>query len=166
MISLLAALVEDRRLAVWTAGALAIVAGSAAPWVHVASPLTPLTELGLETDGKITVVCGAAALGLCIAFVRLRGRDLAVGALVAAGAAGALSLVYLLRVRAASSRVLARLLEVDGAAVSTEFAARPGLGVWVVLAGAAAVAAVTLALLAGRNRPSAGRETASKAEKR
>lgn len=146
MIRFLAALVEDRRLAVWIAGSLAIIAGSVAPWVHVASPLSPLTELGLEADGKITVLCGAAALGLGAAYVRLRAKDLAVAALLAAGVAAALSIVYVGRVNDASSRVLARLLEVESGAVRSDFAARPGLGVWIVAAGAAVTVVATLVL--------------------
>ncbi|HEX9696061.1 MAG TPA: hypothetical protein VGB64_07095 [Actinomycetota bacterium] len=160
MIRFLAALVEDRRLALWSAGALAIVAGSAAPWVHVASPLRPLTELGLDAGGKITILCGAVALALVVAYVHLRARDLAAGAAIAAAIAATLAGVYLLRVRDASSRVLARMLEVDGEAVRSEFAARAGLGGWVVLAGAAAVIVAAAALLA--RRPAAAGEPDSR----
>lgn len=146
MIRFLAALIEDRRLAVWAAGAIAIVAGSVAPWVHVASPLRPLTELGLDADGKITILCGVAALGLAAAFTRLRGRDLAAGAAICAAASGALSIWYLIRVRQASSRVLARMLDVDSQIVRPDFSARAGIGVWVVAAASVLVLAASAAV--------------------
>lgn len=160
MIAFLAALVEDRRLALWTAGAIAIVAGSVAPWVHVASPLRPLTELGLDADGKITVLCGAAALGLVAAYVRLRGRDLAAGAAICAAVSGALSIVYLVRVKQASSRVLARMLDVDAGIVRPDFGARAGIGVWVVAAASIVVLATSAIVFVRSQTAEPAREAA------
>lgn len=148
MIGFLAALVEDRRLAVWTAGALAVVAGAVAPWVRIASPLRPLVESGLDADGKLTLLAGAAALALCAAYARLRHRDLAVGAIACAAATLGLALVYASNVRTAAARVVARVLDVDPDAVGATFAPSAEIGLWATLAGAVAVliAAATVAL--------------------
>ncbi|MGH2829125.1 MAG: hypothetical protein ACRDJM_01445, partial [Actinomycetota bacterium] len=130
MIRFLAALIEDRRLAVATAGALAIIAGSAAPWAHVASPLRALTELGLDANGKITILCGALALGLVAAYARLRQRDLAVSATALSVVAAALATVYLIDLRRASGRVVQRVLEAGVTSRDVDFAARAGAGLW------------------------------------
>lgn len=158
MIAFLAALIEDRRLALWATGAIAIVAGSVAPWVHVASPLRPLTELGLDADGKVTVLCGVASLGLVAAYARLRGRDLAAGAAICAAVSGSLSILYVVRVKQASSRVLARMLDVDAGIVRPDFGARAGLGVWVVAAASVAVLVATAAVVVRSHPAQSGSE--------
>jgi hypothetical protein len=148
----LVALVEDRRLAAATLGALAIVGGSAAPWSHV--PLGPVefTELGLEADGKVTIVLGALALVLLGAYAFLRQRDLAGGAALAALVVAGLAAAYEVNVRRASGRVGARIAAVDPGAVTSQFAARTGVGLWICLAGATLLAGAALSIVAGRGR--------------
>lgn len=145
MTAFLAALIEDRRLALAAAGALAIVGGAAAPWAHIGSPLRPLTELGLDSNGKITILCGAIALGLVVAYTRLRQRDLAVSATVLALIAAGLAVSYALDVREASARVVRRVLE-SGSGADIAFGAKTGAGIWVTIGGAAAVCFACLAL--------------------
>lgn len=151
MIGFFVSLVEDRRLAIATAGALAIVAGSAAPWAHVPQgTLGTLTELGLDADGKVTLLLGLLAVGLIGAHAFLRHRDLLVGAAAAAAGSMAYAIVYALDVRRASAAVTARLLQTSPGAVNVRFEATTGIGVWTVIAGAAVLIAAATALWQGR----------------
>lgn len=149
--NLLLAFLEDRRLGVAAMGALAIVTGSILPWIHVPQPLIgPATGYGYQDEGKITILLGVAALGLLLALARLRARDLAVGAVLAGLAAAGLAISYVLRPEEAAARVIARTLSggsapLDPSAV-VPFPSRIGVGVWVVVAGAA-VLVVSCAIL-------------------
>ncbi len=146
MIAFLAALIEDRRLLAATTGALAIIGGAFAPWAHIASPLRPITELGLDADGKITILCGTLALGLVAAYIRLRQRDLIAGAGLLALIALGYVVAYEIGLRRASARVLARILEVAPGSIEGSFGVRTGAGVWVSAAGSALLAAAALLL--------------------
>jgi hypothetical protein len=149
VIAFFVSLVEERRLAVATAGALAIIAGSAAPWAHVPhGTLSATTELGLDADGKITLLLGILALGLVGAYTFLRHRDLAVGAALAAAGSGAYAIVYALDVRRASAEVTARMFQTSPDAVKVQFEASTGIGVWTVIVGAFVLVAACIALLA------------------
>lgn len=155
MIAFLVHLVENRRLAIATAASLAIIAGSAAPWAHVPQGvLGTMTELGLDADGKITLLLGVLALGLVAAHAFLGHRDLLVGAALAAAGSAAYAVVYAADVRRASAAVTARLLQTSPDAVSVRFEASTGIGVWTVIAGGVALAAVCVALIV---KPSAAR---------
>lgn len=153
MTRFLVALIEDRRVALGTAGALALIGGSVAPWAHVPFGPLEITELGLDADGKVTLVLGALALALVVAFAFLGQRDLAAGAALAAIASAALVIVYEVNLRRASGRVVSGIVAVDPGSAGVQFAARTGIGVWLCIAGAAtlAVAAVSMAV-AGRSR--------------
>jgi hypothetical protein len=155
VIRFLAAIVEDRRLAASAAGALAIAGGAAAPWARIASPVKPITELGLDADGKITLLCGCVALVLVVVYAFLRQRDLALGAVAFAGIALGLQIHYEITLRDASSRVVSRLLQVPGGS-GPSFAVATGAGLWVGLAGAAVVA---LAMASVALRPVSGTVT-------
>ena len=143
--NLVLAFVEDRRLGLAAMGALAIVVGSALPWLYVPQPLIGnATGYGLQDEGKITVVLGVLALVLLIAFARVRGRDLLAGcALAALGSAG-LAVWYASRTELNAARVIARLFTAGGAPLDPSnvvpFPARLGVGVWVVIGGAAVLA--------------------------
>jgi hypothetical protein len=106
----------------------------------------------------LTLLAGVAGLVFVLAALRLPGRDLPIAAMLAGGAAAAIAAVYVGHVRTASARVLARLLEgrgtLDPAAVGTRYLARPGAGVWVVLAGGVALVVAGLVVLL-RDRESA-----------
>lgn len=144
MIGFLAALIRDRRLAFAVTAAVAVIAGSVAPWAHIASPLRPVSEIGLDSDGKLTIFCGLLALGLLISFAQLQHRDLAAAAAIAGLAAAGLAVRYDIEIRRASARVMARLLDVGGAATADGFGVRAAAGLWLTI-----VSALTLAGAAG-----------------
>lgn len=147
----LLAFLEDRRLGLAGIGALAIVVGSALPWLRVPQPLIgAATGYGLQDEGKLTVLLGALALALLLAFARLRARDLAVGAaLCGAGAAG-LAAWYATRIPENAARVIARAFSAGGAPLDPSavvpLPARLEAGVWVVVAGAALLVVTSAAL--------------------
>jgi hypothetical protein len=146
---------EDRVALTGFFGCVAIITGSALTWASVPLGFTTVTVSGIEADGKLTLLLGVLALGSLIAALRLPGRDLPVFAALAGLGALAVSLWYARDVRTASAAVVSRLIEGRGAldpgAVSERFGARPGPGVWVVVAGGAA-AALAGALLFVRGR--------------
>lgn len=142
---------EDRRLGLAAMGALAIAVGSLLPWIHVPQPLIgTLTGSGLQEDGKVTVLLGALALGLLVAYARLRQRDLAVGAGVAGLAAAGIAAYYIADLTHHAARVIARLLSGGAAPIEPSqvaaVPARAGAGIFVVFAGAALMAVTVLAL--------------------
>lgn len=149
--TLIVAFIEERPLGIAAVGAVAIVVGSVLPWIHVPQPLIGVTTgAGLQEDGKITIILGLLALGLLVAYARLRQRDLALAAggagLVAAAVAG----MYLGRLTHNAARVIARLLSggepsIDPSQVAA-VPARAGAGLFVVFAGAALLAASVIAL--------------------
>jgi hypothetical protein len=160
-VNLLVAFLEDRRLGLASLGALAIVVGSAMPWLYVPQPLIGnLTGYGLQDAGKITVLLGAFAWVLLLAFARLRQRDLAVGAVAAGLVAAGLAAAYALDSDRNAARVLARMLSGGSAPIDpsnvTIFPSRLGAGIWVVEAGAALLVGASLVLSfrgAGTNEP-------------
>ncbi|MHB8511250.1 MAG: hypothetical protein ACYDCC_03620 [Actinomycetota bacterium] len=131
MIWFLARCVEDRRIALASVGSLAVIGASAAPWALVQSPLKPSPELGLDADGKITILCGVLALVLCIAYASLRQRDLGVGVILLGGIVSGLAINYDLSLRKASARVLARLLDTGQ---GVQFDVHAALGLWITIA--------------------------------
>jgi len=135
------AIVEDRLALAGVAGAIGIGIGSALAWSIVPVGTLTIVEYGLEANGKLTLLAGLLGLVFLIAALRLPGKDLPVAAGLSALVAGGIATAYLFDVRAASARVLARLLAgrgtLDPRAVGTRFGAQPGIGVWLVLAGAA-----------------------------
>jgi hypothetical protein len=151
--TLLLALLEDRRLGLALLGALALVGGSIAPWIHVPQPLVgTLTGSGIAEDGKITVLLGAMALACVLAHAVLRARDLVLAAAASGLAAAAVAGLYLSDLGHHAARLVARELlgaagPVDPASLA-EFPARAGVGPWIVIAGAAVlvVAAMSLSL--------------------
>ena len=149
--NLVVAFIEDRRLGLAGIGALAIVAGSTLPWISVSQPLIGnATGYGLQDDGKITIVLGALALGLIVAYARLRQRDLAIASSVCAGGAVAFSAVFMANLPHNAARVIARVLAGDQAPVNpgqvASFPAHPGIGLFVVFAGAGLLIVCALAL--------------------
>ena len=142
---------EDRRLGLAAAGALAIVVGSALPWIHVPQPLIGVVSgSGLQEDGKVTVVLGTLAIGLLVAFARLRQRDLAIGACLAGLGAAGIAAYYLADLTHHAARVIARLLSggeppIEPSQIAA-VPARAGAGIYVVTAGAAVLAVMVLAL--------------------
>jgi hypothetical protein len=165
-VTLLLAILEDRRLGLAALGALAVAVGSAMPWIHVPQPLSgSATGYGLQDDGKITIVLGALALGLVLAYARLRQRDLVIGAALAGLGAAGFAGAYLADLNRNAARVMARILTggvpIDAGAVA-EFPARAGPGPWVVIGGAALLAAAVAALMlrAGETTEPAPRSSA------
>lgn len=149
--SLLLIFLEDRRLGLGALGALAVIAGSALPWLYVPQPLIgSATGYGLQDEGKITVLLGALALGLLLGFARVRGRDLALGAALCGLAAAGLAAWYVSRPEENAARVLARAFSTGSAPLDPSaivpFPARLGAGVWVVIGGAAALVVSSVAL--------------------
>lgn len=147
MIAFLAALIEDRRLALMTLGSLCVIGGAIAPWAIVASPLRPITESGLDADGKLTILCGVASLGLIVAYWRLRQRDLVIASALVSLAALVMAVLYAINVRRASARVVARLLDVAPAGTGSGFAVRTGVGVWLTIVGALVMVLPTILLV-------------------
>lgn len=160
--NLVLAFIEDRRLGLAAMGALAVAVGSALPWLYVPQPLIgPATGYGLQDEGKLTVLLGVLALVLLIAFVRVRGRDLALGAAVCGLGAAGLAAFYATRVPENAARVIARLFSSGGAPLDPSavvpFPARLGAGVWVVVGGAAVLVVTSISLslrVPGRTAPS------------
>lgn len=149
--NLLLAFLDDRRLGLAGMGALAVVAGSALPWLYVPQPLIGnATGYGLQDEGKLTVLLGALAMILLVAFARTRGRDLAVGAAACGAGAAALAAWYASRTAANAAKVIARAFSTGGAPLDPSavvpFPARIGAGLWVVIAGAAVLALTAAAL--------------------
>lgn len=149
--NLLLAFIEDRRLGLGAMGAMAIIAGSAMPWLYVPQPLIgSATGYGVQDEGKITVLLGALALGLLIGLARVRGRDLALAAAVCGLAAAGIAGWYATRSAENAARVLARAFTSGGAPLNPDaivpFPARIGGGVWVVIAGAAVLVVSSAAL--------------------
>jgi len=151
-VTLLIMFIEDRTLGLAAIGAIGVMVGSALPWIHVSQPLIGITTgNGLEDAGKITVVLGALALGLMVAYARLRARDLALGAGLAGLAATGFAAAFLADLPHNAARVLARLLSGDQPPIDpgqvAAFPARAGAGLFVVFAGAAVLAAAVVALV-------------------
>jgi hypothetical protein len=164
-VTVLLAILEDRRLGLAALGALAVTVGSALPWIRVPQPLAgTATGYGLQDDGKITILLGVLALGLVLAYVRLRQRDLVIGAALAGIGAAGFAAAYLADLNRNAARVMARILTggvpIDAGAVA-EFPARAGPGPWVVIGGAAllAIAAGALTLRAGETTEPAPRSS-------
>ena len=161
--NLLIALIEDRRLGLAAAGAIAIVAGSILPWIRVPQPLIGVTTgYGLQDEGKVTIVLGGLALVLVFAYARLRQRDLAIGAGLAGLAAAGLAAAYMTDLERNAARVIARLLSggdapIDPGALAS-FPARAGAGLYVIFGGAAVLAAASITLMI-RARGTSGSET-------
>lgn len=160
--NLLLAFIEDRRLGLAAMGGLAVVVGSALPWLYVPQPLIGSAKgYGLQDEGKLTVLLGALGLLLLVAFARLRGRDLAVGAALCGLGAAGLAAWYATRIPENAARVIARALSGGGAPLDPNavvpFPARLGAGVWVVLGGSAVLVITSVALTLrapGRTAPS------------
>jgi len=141
---------EDRAALTGVFGCIAVIAGSALAWASVPLGFTTMTVAGLEANGKLTLVLGALALAFLVAALRLPGRDLSVLAALSSLGALAVAVAYWHDVRSASASVVSRLIEnrgtLDPGAISARFAARPGIGLWVVMGGAAATALAAAAL--------------------
>ncbi|MGH2792693.1 MAG: hypothetical protein ACRDKG_00155 [Actinomycetota bacterium] len=156
--NLVLAFIEDRRLGLAAMGALAVVVGSALPWLYVPQPLIgSSTGYGLQDEGKITVILGVLALVLLVAYARVRGRDLVLGALACGLGAAGLTVWYASRTELNAARVIARLFTTGGTPLDPSsvvpFPARIAAGVWVVLAGAAVLVLCSAALsLRGNGR--------------
>ena len=119
--NLILAFVEDRRLGLAAMGALALTVGSALPWLYVPQPLIgSATGYGLQDEGKLTVLLGVLALVLLVAFARVRGRDLVVGAAACGLGAAGLAAYYTTRIPENAARVIARLLSERGSAARPE----------------------------------------------
>ncbi len=147
----LVAFLEDRRLGLAGIGAIAIVVGSVLPWIHVPQPLIGvITGSGLQEDGKVTVVLGALAVGLLVAYARLRQRDLAFGAVAAGLVSAGIGAYYIADLTHHAARVIARLLSGGEAPIEPSqvaaVPARTGAGIFVLFAGAALLTAAALAL--------------------
>lgn len=157
----LLALIDDRRLGLAAIGALGVTVGSALAWIRVPQPLTgAATGYGLQDDGKITILLGLLALGLVLAYVRLRQRDVVIGAALAGLAAAGIAAAYLANLNRNAARVMARLLTggvpIDAGSIA-EFPARAGAGPWVVIGGAGLLVIAAAALTvraAGTSEPS------------
>ena len=147
----LLAVAEDRLALAGVIGAVGIGVGSALAWSIVPVGSITVVEYGLEANGKLTLLAGLLGLVFLVAALRLPGKDLPIAAGLAALAAGGIASGYLFDVRAASARVLARLLSgrgtLDPRALGTRFGAQPGAGLWVVLAGAALLLVSTVGLM-------------------
>ena len=149
--NLVVAFIEDRRLGLAGIGALGIVVGSTLPWILVSQPLIGnATGYGLQDDGKITIVLGALAMALVVAYARLRQRDLAIGSALCAAGAAALAAVFTADLHRNAARVIARVLAGDQAPVDpgqvASFPARAGVGLFVVFAGAGLLIVCAMAL--------------------
>ena len=147
----LIAFFEDRRLGLAGIGAVAIVVGSVLPWIHVPQPLIGvITGSGLQEDGKVTVVLGVLAVGLLVAYARLRQRDLAVGAVAAGLASAGIGAYYIADLTHHAARVIARLLSGGEAPIEPSqvaaVPARAGAGIFVIFAGAALLTVAVLTL--------------------
>lgn len=154
--NLLLAFIEDRRLGLAGMGALAVVVGSALPWLYVPQPLIgSAIGYGYQDEGKLTVLLGVLALILLLGYARVRGRDLAVGAALCGLGAAGLAVWYATRVPENAARVIARVFSTGSAPLDPSavvpFPARLGVGVWVVMAGAG-VLVITSAALSLRER--------------
>jgi len=150
-VNLIVSFIEDRRLGLSAVGALAIIAGSTLPWISVSQPLIGnATGYGLQDDGKITIVLGALALALVIAYARLRQRDLAIGSGLCAAGASVFGVIFLADLHRNAARVIARVLAGDQAPVDpgqvASFPARAGVGLFILFAGAALLIVCTAAL--------------------
>jgi len=157
-VNFIVAFLEERPLGLAAMGALAIIAGSALPWIHVPQPLIGITTgNGLAEDGKITVVLGVLALGLLVAYARLRQRDLVVAAGLAGLGAAAFAGVYIADLTHHAARVMARVLSggepLDPGRIAA-VPARAGAGIYVVFAGAALLAVSVIALTIRARRTS------------
>jgi hypothetical protein len=155
----LVALIEDRRLGLALLGSLGIAVGSALPWIVVPQPLAgTATGYGLQDDGKITIVLGLLAFGLVLAYAQLKQRDLiAVAAVAGLGAAG-LAGYYLANLDRNAARVVTRMLSGTPIepATTVDFPSRIGVGIWVLIGGAAVLGAAGIGLMlrgAGTSEP-------------
>lgn len=151
-------LADDRVVLTGVLGALGIVLGSTLVWAIVPTALAPVQESGLEANGKLTLAAGIVAFVFVLTAVRLRGRDLAIGGAVFGAIVIAIGASYIADLKNASARVVARMLSGGGTlepgAVGARFGARPGPGVWLVVAGGVAVTLASIALLLrARRRP-------------
>jgi hypothetical protein len=161
-VNLFVAFLEDRALGLAAGGSLAVVAGSALPWIHISQPIIGTTVgYGLQEDGKVTILLGVLALALVVAYARLRQKDLAFGAAAAGLAAAGFAGYYISDLPRGAARTLARLL-VPGDAPPLDprqvaaVPARAGAGVFVVFAGAALLTAAVVAITvrgSGTNEP-------------
>jgi hypothetical protein len=145
------AFLEDRRLGLAAIGALAIMVGSVLPWIQVSQPLIGIsTGYGLQDDGKVTVLLGAVALGLIVAYARMRQRDLALAAAAAGLGAAGFAAAFMADLPRNAARVIARLLAGDQHPIDpgqvASFPARAGAGLYVVFGGAALLAGAVVAL--------------------
>jgi len=149
--TLLVAFLEERPLGLAALGAFAVVVGSVLPWISVPQPLIGTTTgNGLQEDGKITILLGLLALGLLIAYARLRQRDLVIAAGIAGLAAAGFAGAYLADLAHNAARVIARLLAGGGPPFDpsqvSAVPARAGAGIYVVFVGAAVMAVGAIAL--------------------
>ncbi len=159
--NLLLAFIEDRRLGLGAMGAVAVIVGSALPWLLVPQPLIgSATGYGVQDEGKITVLLGALAVGLLIALARVRAPDLAIAAAVCGLTAAGVAAWYATRSEENAARVLARAFTSGPAPLNPDaivpFPAQVGGGVFVVISGGVvlAVASVMLSLRgAGTSAP-------------
>jgi hypothetical protein len=150
-VNFIVAFLEERPLGIAALGAIAIVVGSVLPWIHVPQPLIGVTTgNGLQEDGKITILLGLLALGLLVAYARLRQRDLALSAGVAGLVSAGIGGFYLAQLTQHAARVISRLLSGGGPSIDPSqvaaVPARAGAGLFVVFAGAALLAASVFAL--------------------
>ena len=165
--NLVLAFIEDRRLGLAAMGALAILVGSALPWLYVPQPLIGAsTGYGLQDEGKITVILGVLALVLLVAYARVRGRDLVLGTLLCGLGAAGFAAWYASRTELTAARVIARLFTTGGRPLDPSgvvpFPARIGAGVWVVVGGAAVLVVCSAALsLRGNGRTPAAIRSSS-----
>lgn len=149
--NLVVAFIEDRRLGFAGLGALAIVVGSALPWIRVSLPLVGIvTGYGLTDDGKVTVVLGVLALALIVAHARLRQRDLAAAAAVLGLAAAGLAAAFIANLPRNGAEVLARLLSGNDAPIDPNQvaarAAQTAVGPYVIFVGAGVLVLACAAL--------------------
>ncbi|GAC1426460.1 MAG: hypothetical protein NVSMB57_17320 [Actinomycetota bacterium] len=148
MISFLASLIENRTLAVAVLASIGVIGASAVPWAHVATPLHPAQELGVESTGKITILCGVLCLSLIVAYSHLRSRDLALAAAAFGMVAFGLTIAYAVTLDDASIRTTARMLEIAQQGSHAGFAVTLGTGLWITMLAAVCVilASIRLAL--------------------
>jgi len=150
-VNLFVAFLEDRRLGLAASGALAIIVGSVLPWIQISQPLIGnTTGYGLQDDGKVTVLLGALALGLIVAYAKLRQRDVAYAAAAAGLAAAGFAAAFIADLPRNAAEVLARLLSGDQPPLDPSqvaaVPARAGAGLYLVFAGAALLAGAVISL--------------------